>query len=298
MKLAQLEMLDVIADSDSLSDAAIKLHKTQPALTQSIKKLEEEVGFTLLDRTHYRLSLTDKGRHFHREAQMVLLRYKHLGSLAKELAQGNEPKLRICYQPIFNSPDYQAVLTGVFHLFPNTEFMLSNGKRFAALEQVNDGSADLGIGPWFDLFHATGDYDSMPIGDITFGIVAKPGLMPTSLSYETLSQYPCLAMVESDFSFDSERLAYAKGASLMKIDDLDMLKSFVLNGTGWALMSLTHCQTELASGLLEQIRVTDKQDTFHAKIHVFRQPNKHHGPVARTIWQEFQKLSEIYTQST
>ncbi|MFC0119583.1 LysR family transcriptional regulator [Pseudoalteromonas xiamenensis] len=294
MKLAQLEMLDVIAKSASLSEAAIKLHKTQPALTQSIRKLEEEVGFQLLDRTQYRLTMTEKGRHFHKEVEMLLANHTHLKSLAKELALGNEPKVQICYQPIFNSPTYQTVISEVFHQFPNTEFVISNGKRFAALEQVNTGVADIGIGPWFDLFHATGDFDSMPIGDISFGIVCKAGLMPQSLDYETLTNFPCLAMVESDFSFDSERLAYAKGASLMKVDDLDTLKSFVLSGCGWALMSLTHCQTELEAGLLQQIKIHNKQHEFFAKIHVFRKPNKHHGPVSRALWSEFEKLSIEY----
>lgn len=294
MKLNQIEMLDVIASSNSLSEAATKLHKTQPALTQSIKKLEDELGFQLLDRTQYRLSLTEKGRHFHKEAELLLSYQKHLLSLAKELAEGNEPKVQICYQPIFNAPQYQRVLSDVFHCFPNTEFILSNGKRFAALEQVNSGVADLGIGPWFDLFHATGDFDSMAIGDISFGIVAKPGFMPSEVKYADLARYPCLAMVESNFSFDSERLAYAKGASLMKIDDLDMLKSFVLSGCGWALMSLTHCQNELAAGLLQRVRVLDRKDEFFAKIHVFRKANKHHGPVSRALWCEFEKLSESY----
>ncbi|MFC3033810.1 LysR family transcriptional regulator [Pseudoalteromonas fenneropenaei] len=296
MKLAHLEMLDVIATSASLTEAANKLHKTQPALSQSLKKLEAELGFQLLDRTQYRLCLTEKGRHFQREASLLLQNHSHLKLLAKELAQGNEPKIKICYQPIFNAPEYQAVLADTFRRFPNTEFSLSNGKRFAALEQVNSGSADLGIGPWFDLFHATGDFESLPIGDISFGILSKPSMMPKEVSYEELSDYPCLAMLESDFSFDSERLAYAKGASLMKMDDIDMLRTFMLAGVGWALGSLTHCQQELANGVLQQVRVRDKQDEFHAKIHVFRQTSKHHGPVARALWQGFKALSEAYEQ--
>ncbi|MFX3762209.1 hypothetical protein ACJBP1_09965, partial [Streptococcus suis] len=94
------------------------------------------------------------------------------------------------------------------------------GKRFAALEQVNNAQADLGIGPWFDLFHATGDLESLPIGKLDIGLVCANNLMPQQLNYQQLQHYPCLAMFESEMSFDSERLSYAKGSAIMKIDDI------------------------------------------------------------------------------
>ncbi|MBH0051727.1 LysR family transcriptional regulator, partial [Pseudoalteromonas sp. SWYJZ19] len=72
MKLNQLIILDAIVQSASLSGAALKLHKTQPALTLAIKNLEEKIGFELLDRSKYRLQLTEKGRIFHREAKQLL----------------------------------------------------------------------------------------------------------------------------------------------------------------------------------------------------------------------------------
>ena len=53
MKLNQLVILDAIVQSASLSGAAQKLHKTQPALTLAIKNLEAQIGFELLDRSKY-----------------------------------------------------------------------------------------------------------------------------------------------------------------------------------------------------------------------------------------------------
>ena len=78
MKLNQLQILDAIVQSASLSGAALKLHKTQPALTLAIKNLEAKIGFELLDRSKYRLQLTEKGRVFHREAQQLLLSLIHI----------------------------------------------------------------------------------------------------------------------------------------------------------------------------------------------------------------------------
>ena len=46
-----LEQLDAFAEYGTLSEAAEKLHTSQPALTRSMKKLESELGVTLFIRS-------------------------------------------------------------------------------------------------------------------------------------------------------------------------------------------------------------------------------------------------------
>ena len=294
MNLVQLKMLDAIVRTQSLSQAALALHKSQPALTLAVKKLENEVGFELLDRNYYRLQLTEKGRIFHREAALLLGAESHLMQLANELALGNEANYKICYEQLCHQPFYNDIICDAFVKYTSTEFSVTSGKRFASLEQVNKAQVDLGIGPWFDLFHATGDLESLPIGKLDIGIVSANGLLPNKVDYAQLQQYPCLAMFESDMSFDSERLSYSKGSAMMKIDDVSTLKSFLLSGAGWAIISLAHCQNELDSGALQQINIIDREHTFSAQIRVFRQNSTHHGPVARAIWRDFKRLSKEY----
>ncbi|GAA60530.1 hypothetical protein P20652_2396 [Pseudoalteromonas sp. BSi20652] len=297
MKLNQLIILDAIVQSASLSGAALKLHKTQPALTLAIKNLEEKIGFELLDRSKYRLQLTEKGRVFHREAQQLLHANDELAQLAKELALGNEPQFRVCYEQLCHMQSYNEIISNTFRLFTSTEFSLTSGKRFISLEQVNSGQAELGIGPWFDLFHATGDLESVPIGRLDIGIVSAKGVLPQKLTYSELQTYPCLAMFESDLSIDSDRLSYSKGSAMMKIDDVSTLKSFLLSGAGWAMMSLEHCDPEIKAGLLQEIHITDREHKFSAQIRAFRQHAMHHGPVARTIWEQFKQLSKEYSNN-
>jgi len=294
MNLVQLKMLDAISRTQSLSKAASELHKSQPALTLAIKKLEAELGFQLLDRNQYRLTLTEKGKLFHREAAQLLSAQSHLTQLANELALGNEANFKICYEQLCHAPYYNDIICDAFMRYQSTEFSVSSGKRFASLEQVNKAQADLGIGPWFDLFHATGDLESLPIGKLDIGIVCASNLVPKQVNYEQLQHYPCLAMFESEMSFDSDRLSYSKGSAIMKIDDIATLKSFLVSGAGWAMISIAHCQAEIESGLLHQIEVLDREHTFSAQIRVFRQHSIHHGPVARAIWQGFKQASEQF----
>ncbi|BBN83292.1 hypothetical protein PA25_32770 [Pseudoalteromonas sp. A25] len=296
MKISDIEILQAIASANSMSEAAQQLYKTQPALTQAIKRLEEQLGFPLINRNNYRVTLTEKGRRFCDESAKLLVLRDDLQTLAKEFSLGNEARFNICYEPLCYQTQYNQVISDVFKQFPHTEMAITSGKRFVALEQVNNAQANLGIGPWFDLFHATGDLESIAIGEIRLGLVAKKGLLPTSVNYEQLQSFPCLAMFESGFNFDSERLAYARGAGMMKLDDIASIKSFLLSGTGFAMISLSHCQAEIDAGLLEQINVIDRQSTFTAKIHAFRKQARHHGPVARVIWDKFKHIGASYAE--
>ncbi|WP_440056489.1 LysR family transcriptional regulator (plasmid) [Pseudoalteromonas sp. T1lg65] len=294
MKISELYVFRVVVEAQSLASAAMQLHKTQPAVTQTIKRLEQSLGFALFTRDKYRIELTEQGRRFYFQAEQLLEHHRDLSLLAKEFAEGNEPKYKICYEPVCYHPSFDAIIADTFKSFPATEMTITSGKRFVSLEQVNQGIAGLGIGPWFDLFHSMGNLESLPIGDLKLGLVSKPGFMPKEVYFEELADYPSLAMVESEFKFDSERLSYTNSTNTMKLDDVASIKRYLLSGMGCALIALNLCEDELASGQLQQVKVKDRRDEFTAEIHVFRQHKRHHGPVARYLWQQFKRLSDEY----
>ena len=61
MELNQLETFLAVAEERSFSRAAVRLHRTQPAVSQVIRKLEAAVGETLFDRAARDGSLTAAG---------------------------------------------------------------------------------------------------------------------------------------------------------------------------------------------------------------------------------------------
>lgn len=61
MELRQLRYLVAIAEEGSFTGAAARSHVAQPALSQQIRRLEREVGVTLVDRTTRRVRMTDAG---------------------------------------------------------------------------------------------------------------------------------------------------------------------------------------------------------------------------------------------
>jgi DNA-binding transcriptional LysR family regulator len=70
--LFQMETFLAVAREGSFSKAAKKLYRTQPAISQTIRKLEEEIGEALFDRSSREGLLTDAGRVLEEYAQRLL----------------------------------------------------------------------------------------------------------------------------------------------------------------------------------------------------------------------------------
>ncbi len=95
MDLAQLETFLCIAQERSFSRAAEKLYRTQPAISIAIKRLEEELGESLFDRSSKGGTLTDAGELLLAYAQrMINLREEALGAF-QELRGLHRGKLSI-----------------------------------------------------------------------------------------------------------------------------------------------------------------------------------------------------------
>ena len=92
MELSQLEVFLAVAREGRFSRAAAKLFRTQSAVSQSIRKLEEEIGEQLFDRSSRDGLLTDAGRVLQEYAERLLnLRLRRLQDI--EVCSGARPLL-------------------------------------------------------------------------------------------------------------------------------------------------------------------------------------------------------------
>ena len=64
MEIRQLEYFVSVVETNSFTKAAEKQYVSQPCITHSIRKLEEELGFELFDRSQKKSPLTDEGSGF------------------------------------------------------------------------------------------------------------------------------------------------------------------------------------------------------------------------------------------
>ena len=122
MELRHLKYFLAVAEELNFTRAARRLHIAQPPLTQQIKALEAELGILLIDRSSYRIQLTDAGRVFAAEAARILGEVRNAVLLAKRAARSGAAQVRVGFT---ESASFNPLVTSAFRRFR---------ARFAAVE--------------------------------------------------------------------------------------------------------------------------------------------------------------------
>src|SRR4029079_8501872 len=96
MEFQQLEMFAALVEEGTVSRAANRVFRTAPAVSIALRKLEEEVGTTLFDRsTRSNQQLTPAGRLLYAYAVRILETRKAATLSIKNLISGGGERLRL-----------------------------------------------------------------------------------------------------------------------------------------------------------------------------------------------------------
>jgi len=99
MELRHLRYFVAVAEAENVTRAATKLHVSQPALSRQIHDLEDEIGFSLLERSAKSVRLTAAGKVFLIEAQAVLQRAEDAVKKARAAVGGTQGEIHVGYAP-------------------------------------------------------------------------------------------------------------------------------------------------------------------------------------------------------
>ena len=95
MELTQLEFFVMVVEQGSFSKAAVRVYRTQPAVSIAIKRLEEEIGAPLFDRSQKTPTLTDAGQLVYDYAQRILSLRDQAQDVVSELRSLQRGRVRI-----------------------------------------------------------------------------------------------------------------------------------------------------------------------------------------------------------
>ncbi|RAI57799.1 LysR family transcriptional regulator [Roseicella frigidaeris] len=168
----QLLAVLTLAEQGSFVAAAATLACSQPALTRSIRRVEDVLGVALFERTTRRVRLTAAGREFLPTAERLL---HELGMLARSLSEiAAESRGQVVLACIMSAAT--GVLPGLLAAWtaarPGVELQVREGVHGHVLAEVQAGAADFGL-TYVDALPP--GLVAEPLGQAHFVAVAPPG---------------------------------------------------------------------------------------------------------------------------
>jgi DNA-binding transcriptional LysR family regulator len=145
MELRHLRYFVAVAEELHFRRAAERLYVAQPAVSEQVRKLEEELGVRLLNRTQRSVSLTDAGAALLREARRVL----HQAEVARLAARNARDRattcLRIGYAPASLPACVPRTLQRLASTMPHLETTLEPGSALELIEAVRAEQLDAAV---------------------------------------------------------------------------------------------------------------------------------------------------------
>ena len=142
MKLRDLEYALKVAETLSFSRAAEACNTTQSTLSGQIKKLEEELGVALFERSNRKVMLTPEGETLLEEAQEVLRHAKQLREAAANLRDPLAGPLRIGAFPTLAPYYFPKVAALVKAKLPHIQPYFIEEKSERLIELIGKGTLD------------------------------------------------------------------------------------------------------------------------------------------------------------
>lgn len=140
----QLHAVLALAEYGSFIAAAAFLKTSQPALTRTIKRVEDVLGVRLFDRSTRRVAITTAGKEFVAVAERMLNDLRISVSSMREI--GQEQRGRVIVSSIMSvaSGLLPAIVAEYRDSRPGIEIVLREGVHGTVLDDLRSGAADLG----------------------------------------------------------------------------------------------------------------------------------------------------------
>lgn len=291
MDLFQLETFLTVAEERSFSRAAVRLHRTQPAVSQAVSKLESELGETLFDRSMRDGSLTDAGEVLREYAQKLLnLRQEATGAL-HELRSLHRGKLTLAaneYTCLYLLP----LLDRFRRQHPRVQVVIQRSLASRIADEVMAHSVEFGV---LSFRPEDPQLRSIVVFRDTLSFVVNPRhklARVEEVSIRDLGNEMFVAHNVTSPQRAKVLEAFRRHKTILHIDvelpSLDAVKRFVEMGNGVALVPGLSVQRELESGALVQVRVNELQMERKLRLVHRRQAALSHAGLAfLSIVEEF-----------
>jgi len=198
LRFNHLNLLVVLAETGSLSEAARTTHTTQPALSRWIKELEEDVGSQLFERHARGITPTPAGKMLLTYAQRITSQAKRAQQNIDALKEGSSRSVAIGTSPASAPSFVPAAIARFLKQHPNSKIKFYENTMNALIAKLELGELDLVVGR-LDNYQPQPDMQSEVLYKERICIVSRlshPLAQRGKLSWDDLYQYDWIVWPE------------------------------------------------------------------------------------------------------
>lgn len=143
MLFRQIEYFQAVIETGNFYQAAEKCQVSQSAISQQVKKLEDELGVKLLDRHNRTFSLTPAGEHFYRKSLVLMGDLKQLVRETKKIADNDHTLLRIGYYKGYQGNELSEAIAEFSSKYPTVDVNVIVGSHEELYKAMETDKVDL-----------------------------------------------------------------------------------------------------------------------------------------------------------
>lgn len=144
MDMKYLEFFVAVARCGSINRAAQTLYISQPHLSHIIKEMENDVGFTLFQRTNHGVTLTPEGEKFLEHSKTILHEIDGLRQL-KRKPEPEKDRLRVSMTKFSHTMESFNEVCIRNQQLDHFSYRLNEGTTVSVIDDVASGDADIGV---------------------------------------------------------------------------------------------------------------------------------------------------------
>lgn len=264
MNLRDLRYLVALAELRHFGRAAEACFVSQPTLSTQIKKIEEELGVTLVERAPRKVMLTEAGAEIAQRARVVLNEIEQIRAIARRSLDPEAGSLKLGVFPTLGPYLLPHVVPRLRERFPRMELLLTEEKTELLLQQLHAGRIDaavLALPLHEDQLHTELLFEepfvlAVPVDHALAG--------STRLSLDDIADERLLLLDEGhclrDQALDVCHLAGASEKDGFRATSLETLRQMVSAGVGVTLLPLLAVQPPVPrSETLKLLSFTDSR---------------------------------------
>lgn len=196
MLLRQIEYLQAVIENGNFYLAAQQCNVSQSAISQQIKKLEDELDVKLLERHNRTFSLTPAGEHFYRKSLIISGDLKQLIRETKKIADNDDAVLRIGYYKGYHGNELSEAIALFSEKYPTVDVEITVGSHEELYHAMENDSVDLAINDQRRAFSDAYHNEILAESNIYIELSAKNPLSKLeTLETDDLKNMPCILVI-------------------------------------------------------------------------------------------------------